>query len=120
MFGRLSDLSRHITRVHNLVPKKLTATCSSADDTGTTASSVDELGLDLEIELEAEDVKKQDKVMLEAEISRKPTQPDPVFSGKKRKLSVEEPSDLSGKVSKNSPTGTVIMKTVKNEIGIQC
>ena len=73
-----------------------------------------------EIELEAEVVQKQDKVMLEAEISRKPTQPDPVFSGKKRKLSVEEPSDLSGKVSKNSPTGTVIMKTVKNETGIQC
>ena len=111
LFGRLSDLSRHITRVHNLVLKKLTATCSSADDIGTTASTVDELGLDPEKGLEDEDVQKQDKVMLEAEISRKPTQPDPVFSGKKRKLSAEEQSDLSGKISKNSPTGTVIMKT---------
>ena len=84
MFGRLSDLSRHITRVHNLVPKNLQQPVHHGKDT--TASSVDELGLDLEIELEAEDVKKQDKVMLEAEISRKPTQLDPVFRGKKRKL----------------------------------
>ena len=70
MFGRLSDLSRHIRRVHNLVPKAPTATCSSADDKDTTALSVDELGPDPEIELEAENVQEQDKVMLEAEISR--------------------------------------------------
>ena len=117
MFGRLSDLSRHIRRVHNLVPKAPTATCSSADDKDTTALSVDELGPDPEIELEAENVQEQDKVMLEAEISRKPTQPDPVFSGKKRKILTEEPSDLSAKVSS---TGTDKMKMDTNEIGIQC
>ena len=120
MFGRLSDLSRHIRRVHNLVPKAPTATCSSAYDKDTTALSVDELGPDPEIELEAENVQEQDKVMLEAEISRKPTQPDPVFSGKKRKILTEEPSDLSAKVSKDSPTGTDKMKMDTNEIGIQC
>ena len=58
--------------------------------------------------------------MLEAEISRKPTQPNPVFSGKKWKISTEEPTDLSAKVSKDSPTRTEKMKMDKNEIGIQC
>ena len=118
MFGILSDLSRHIRRIHNFVPKKPTATCSSSDDEDTTALSVDELGPDPEIELEAEDVKEQDKVMQEADISRKPTQPDPAFSGKRRKLSAEKPSDVSAKVSKDSPTGTEKMKKDKNEIGI--
>ena len=40
--------------------------------------------------------------------------------GRRRKLSAEKPSDLSEKVSKDSPTGTDKMKMDKNKIGIQC
>ncbi|MCG7878902.1 MAG: hypothetical protein N0C90_21600 [Candidatus Thiodiazotropha endolucinida] len=104
MFVKLSDLNRHIKRTHPMHsnvksgPVVTTATCSyqqasAKDRDDDVNTNVDELGSDPDIELN-DDMNDpvtsvEESVSSEPEIHppiRKQTKPDPVISGKKRKI----------------------------------
>ena len=116
LFGRMSDLRRHIRRTHTQVIEYISAVSVAVPST----LSCDELGPDPDIEILAEDGDFSPTPMeLESVIKRKPTRPPPVVSGLKAPLVslTGQSFDFGDKIMAKNIT-TVLSKTVTVETAI--
>ena len=114
LFGRMSDLRRHMRRTHTQITENTSAVSIAVPST----LPCDELGPDSDIEILAEDGDFS-PTPIESVIKRKPTRPPPVVSGLKAPLVslTGQSFDFGDKIVTNNVT-TMPSKTVTVETTI--